>query len=222
MLFTSYEFIAFLICVIILYYVLPSRYQWKLLLAASYVFYFVSGWKNCFFILLTTGSTYFLARRIDGLHREQAAYIKEHKKELSKEERKRYKEKIKSRQWRLLLTGLFLNFGVLAVLKYSNFAIANLNFGLSLLGSQRQIGFLSLLLPLGISFYTFITMGYLIDVYRGKYPAEPCIGKLALFVSFFPQLIQGPISRFDQMKETLFSEHSFRSEEHTSELQSQR
>ena len=213
MLFTSYEFIAFLICVIILYYVLPSRYQWKLLLAASYVFYFVSGWKNCFFILLTTGSTYFLARRIDGLHREQAAYIKEHKKELSKEERKRYKEKIKSRQWRLLLTGLFLNFGVLAVLKYSNFAIANLNFGLSLLGSQRQIGFLALLLPLGISFYTFITMGYLIDVYRGKYPAEPCIGKLALFVSFFPQLIQGPISRFDQMKETLFSEHSFDSRE---------
>ena len=87
MLFTSYEFIAFLILLFLLYYALPSRYQWKLLLAASYVFYFVSGWKNCLFILLTTISTYILAKKIDGLHREQAAYIKEHKKELSKEER---------------------------------------------------------------------------------------------------------------------------------------
>ncbi|MCI9359474.1 MAG: MBOAT family protein [Hungatella sp.] len=213
MLFTSYEFIAFLILLFLLYYALPSRYQWKLLLAASYVFYFVSGWKNCLFILLTTISTYILAKKIDGLHREQAAYIKEHKKELSKEERKHYKEKIKSRQWRLLLAGLFLNFGILAVLKYTNFVIANVNSGLALFGSQRQIGFLSLILPLGISFYTFITMGYLIDVYRGKYPAEPCMGKLALFVSFFPQLIQGPINRFDQMKETLFSEHRFDSRE---------
>ena len=209
MLFTSYEFIAFLILLFVLYYTIPARYQWKLLLVASYLFYFVSGWKNCFFILLTTVSTWYLARRIDRLHREQAAYIKEHKKELSREERKRYKEKIKSRQWHLLLAGLFLNFGILAVLKYTNFVIANINFGLSLTGGQSRIGFLSLLLPLGISFYTFITMGYLIDVYRGKYPAEGSLGKLALFVSFFPQLIQGPINRFDKMRETLYAEHRF-------------
>ena len=91
MLFTSYEFIAFLILLFVLYYTIPARYQWKLLLVASYLFYFVSGWKNCFFILLTTVSTWYLARRIDRLHREQAAYIKDHKKELSREERKRYK-----------------------------------------------------------------------------------------------------------------------------------
>jgi len=207
MLFTSYEFIAFLILLFVLYYTIPARHQWKLLLAASYLFYFVSGWKNCLFILLTTASTYFLAGKIDKLHKEQAAYLKEHKKELSKEERKSYKATIKSRQWVLLLTGLFLNFGILAVLKYTNFAIANVNAILSLFGNPGQIGFVKLLLPLGISFYTFITMGYLIDVYRGKYPAETNIGKLALFVSFFPQLIQGPINRFDEMKETLFSEH---------------
>lgn len=207
MLFTSYEFIAFLILLFVLYYTIPARHQWKLLLAASYLFYFVSGWKNCLFILLTTISTYFLAGKIDKLHKEQAAYLKEHKKELSKEERKSYKATIKSRQWGLLLTGLFLNFGILAVLKYTNFAIANVNAVLSVFRSQSRIGFLNMILPLGISFYTFITMGYLIDVYRGKYPAEPCIGKLALFVSFFPQLVQGPINRFDEMKETLFSEH---------------
>ena len=207
MLFTSYEFLGFLLLLFFLYYIIPARHQWKLLLAAGYVFYAVSGWKNCLFILLTTGSTYILALRIDRIHREQAAYLKEHKKELSKEEKKSYKARNRSRQWRLLLTGLFMNFGILAVLKYTNFAIANVNALLSLTGSERQIGFVSFLLPLGISFYTFITMGYLIDVYRGKYPAETNTGKLALFVSFFPQLIQGPINRFDEMTETLFSEH---------------
>lgn len=80
MLFTSYEFIAFLILLFILYYAIPARHQWKLLLLASYVFYFVSGWKNGLFILLTTVSTYFLAKGIDKLHREQAAYLKEHKR----------------------------------------------------------------------------------------------------------------------------------------------
>ena len=209
MLFTSYEFIAFLILLFILYYAIPARHQWKLLLLASYVFYFVSGWKNGLFILLTTVSTYFLAKGIDKLHREQAAYLKEHKKEMSKEERKGYKAKIKSRQWRLLLMGLFLNFGILAVLKYTNFAIANVNGLLSFWGTEKRLPFLNLLLPLGISFYTFITMGYLIDVYRGKYPAETCLGRLALFVSFFPQLIQGPINRYDEMKETLYTEHLF-------------
>ena len=105
---------------------------------------------------------------------------------MSKEERKGYKAKIKSRQWRLLLMGLFLNFGILAVLKYTNFAIANVNGLLSFWGTEKRLPFLNLLLPLGISFYTFITMGYLIDVYRGKYPAETCLARLALFVSFFP------------------------------------
>lgn len=105
--------------------------------------------------------------------------------------------------------GLFLNFGILAVLKYTNFAIANVNGLLSFWGTEKRLPFLNLLLPLGISFYTFITMGYLIDVYRGKYPAETCLGRLALFVSFFPQLIQGPINRYDEMKETLYTEHLF-------------
>ena len=69
--------------------------------------------------------------------------------------------------------------------------------------------FVNLLLPMGISFYTFQTMGYIIDVYRGKYGAEKNIGKLALFVSFFPQLIQGPISRFDDLSLSLYKEHNF-------------
>ena len=207
MLFTSYTFIGFVFLLFALYYTVPARWQWRLLLAAGYVFYLASGWKNCVFILVTTVSTYVLARRIGAYHMQQESYLKEHKKEMSREQRKDYKAGIKRRQRRLLLAGLLLNFGILAVLKYTNFAIHNVNLLLSAAGSARQVPAADLLLPLGISFYTFITMGYLIDVYRAKYPAEQSLGKLALFVSFFPQLVQGPINRFDDMKETLFSPH---------------
>jgi D-alanyl-lipoteichoic acid acyltransferase DltB (MBOAT superfamily) len=103
---------------------------------------------------------------------------------------------------------LVLNFGILAVLKYSDFAISNINGVLNVFHSE-QLPLIGFILPLGISFYTFQTMGYLIDIYRDKYPYEKNIFRLALFISFFPQLIQGPISRFDDLKETLFAEHSF-------------
>ena len=104
---------------------------------------------------------------------------------------------------------LILNFGILAVLKYTNFAIANINGILELTGSAKVLAFQDLLLPLGISFYTFQSMGYLIDVHRGTYPAQKNLFKFALFVSFFPQLIQGPISRYDDLEKGLFGQHIF-------------
>ena len=102
---------------------------------------------------------------------------------------------------------LVFNFGILAVIKYADFTLTNINGVLNLFGT-KPLPLIGFLLPLGISFYTFQTMGYLIDVYREKYPCERNVFKLALFISFFPQLIQGPISRFDDLKETLFSEHA--------------
>lgn len=99
---------------------------------------------------------------------------------------------------------LLLNFGVLAVLKYLNPVMA---WGASLLGGSAPS--LGLVLPLGISFYTFQSMGYLIDVYNGKYAPEKNPAKFALFVSFFPQLIQGPIARFDQLENQLITPHRF-------------
>ena len=73
----------------------------------------------------------------------------------------------------------------------------------------RNLSFLDIALPMGISFYTFQSVGYLVDVYRGKYAPEKNLGKFALFVSFFPQLVQGPISRFDDLGEQLYAGHSF-------------
>lgn len=209
MLFTSYTFIAFITLLFIIYYVIPKKYQWMLLLGASYLFYSFAGIEYLLYILLTTVSTYVVSRKISKLAQVQSQYLAEHKGELSKEEKKAYKASIKSKQWKWLLFCLLLNFGVLAVLKYTNFAIANINYISNTVGLGTQLSFLKLALPMGISFYTFQTMGYIIDVYRGKYPAERNVFKLALFVSFFPQLVQGPISRFDDLSKTLFQEHSY-------------
>ena len=98
MLFTSYEFLAFIAVLFLLYYVIPKKFQWKLLLLASYLFYLASGPENLLYILFTTVTTYFLTKSIQKNKDAQSAYLKEHKQEMSREERKEYKEGCKKKQ----------------------------------------------------------------------------------------------------------------------------
>src|SRR5690349_8475040 len=121
MLFTSYSFIIFIILLFIIYYLIPKKYQWMLLLGASYVFYAFAGIKFLLYILLTTVSTYVVSLKISKQQQIQTEFLAQHKGELSREEKKAYKASIKSKQWKWLLLCLFINFGVLAVLKYTNF-----------------------------------------------------------------------------------------------------
>lgn len=106
-----------------------------------------------------------------------------------------------------------LNFGILLFLKYFNFFAENLNVLLEQLSLAGRAPTLNLILPLGISFYTFQTMSYLIDVYWGKVDAERNLAKVALFVSFFPQIIEGPIGRYGDLAPQLFAQRKVRSED---------
>jgi len=180
-----------------------------LLLAASYIFYSFAGVKYLAYILATTLSTYFASQRIGKLQAAASDYIKTNKENLSREERKAYKDRMKKRQRLWLVLCLLFNFGILAVVKYYNFTVLNINSVFDLLKINAKIPTFGFILPLGISFYTFQTMGYIIDVYREKYSPQKNLFKLGLFVSFFPQLIQGPISRYDDLQETLFGHHKF-------------
>jgi D-alanyl-lipoteichoic acid acyltransferase DltB (MBOAT superfamily) len=209
MFFTSYEFIGFIAVLFVLYYLIPKRFQWQLLLLGSYVFYFIAGPTYLLYILATTITVYFAARIMDNNLARQNAYVKEHKAELSKEEKKAYKNNQKKIRFRWMLACLLVNLGILVVVKYTNFLISNANGILRAFGQSGNLSFVDIALPMGISFYTFQALGYLIDVYRGTVEAEKNPFKLALFVSFFPQLIQGPISRFSQLSETLYQEHPF-------------
>ena len=172
----SMEFLIFVGIAVIGYYLIPKRFQWIWLLIFSYIYYASSGIKILFFLLYTTITTYGTGRLLDRVNH----------KELPRNE-------AKSRKRRILIGCLLLNFGMLAVLKYTNFAIENVN----------------AIFHAGISFYTFQSMGYIIDVYWGKYEAEKNPFRFALFVSFFPQLLQGPIGRFDRLARQLYEQHSF-------------
>lgn len=209
MLFTSYEFLEFLLVLLLLYYLIPAGWQWKLLLAASFFFYFCASPVYCAYIAVTIVTTWAAGCMIGAARRKRDAYLQENGENLGKEGKKAYKAQVKRRTWRFTLACLLLNLGILAVVKYTNFVIANVNAVIDALGNGSPIRFFNIILPLGISFYTFQAMGYIIDVYRGTVEAERNPFKFALFVSFFPQLIQGPISRFGDLKQTLFERHPF-------------
>ena len=203
MLFTSYQFLGFLAILFPAYYLVPRRMQQPLLLGASWLFYLAAGPKFLLYILTTSVTVYLAGRAMGRDLEEQSAYLKAHKDELSREEKRAYKEGRKRVLFRWFLGCLLLNLGILAVVKYVNFVIANVNGLLSALGGGE------LALPLGISFYTFQAVGYLIDVYRGTVAAERSFLRFALFVSFFPQLIQGPISRYGDLAPSLCAPHPY-------------
>ena len=206
--FTSVLFLLFAALTVLLYFTVFRKAQWCLLLAASYIFYFFAGAEYLIFILYTTAVTYFTARWMQKRADAEDAYVAANRAHMEKAERKAYRAGEKKKRFRILVCGLLLGFGMLAVLKYTAFVLGGVNSILSAFEAGR-VRIPSLLLPMGISFYTFQSMGYLIDVYRKTDRAEPNFCKLALFVSFFPQLIQGPISRFGSLGEQLFAKHQF-------------
>ena len=205
----SLEFLAFAAGLVIVYYIIPKKLQWPLLLVASLVFYGMSDLKHIVFILITAVSTYACTRLVQKSHDEQAAYLKEHKAELSKEEKKAYKAKGQSRRKLYVVLALVLNFGMLCAFKYVHFAIEQLNILLTAGGGTGIVDTFSMLIPLGISFYTFQTSGYILDVFWKKCEAEKNFLKVLLFTSFFPQITQGPISNFTQLTSQMFAPHSF-------------
>ena len=207
--FASAQFLAFFAVLFVLYYSIPKRHQWKLLLAGSVFFYFFAGWYCLAYIGVTAVTTWLAARKIGALQARQDAWLKEHRAELDKEQRKARKAADKKVRWRWALGCMLLNFGILAVVKYTDFVLGSVNGVLAAAGSAAQLPLANLVLPMGISFYTFQSMGYLIDVYWGKYPPERSLGRFALFVTFFPQLIQGPISRYNDLSQTLYAGHSW-------------
>ncbi len=168
MLFNSFEYLIFVPLVVGIYFYLPHRYRWLLLLIASYIFY--AFWKVEYLVLIVASTLvdYFCAIKIHG-------------------STDRGKKRL------FLILSILANIGTLFVFKYLGFAYDTYQ---AIFESSGKIDFLeNILLPMGISFYTFQSLSYTIDVYRGELPPERHFGKFALYVSFFPQLVAGPIER---------------------------
>lgn len=175
---------VFLPIVIFIYYCLPKRFRYIWLLAVSYYFYM--QWNPLYVLLLfsTTAITYLCGRIIDGIR------VRE------KEGTDILRREMAARKQKACLAGcILLNLGILGYFKYFQFGISILNRFLSYIHIDGIQNTWEILLPVGISFYTLQALGYLIDVYRGDIYAEKNFLRYALFVSFFPQLVAGPIER---------------------------
>lgn len=206
----SLEFLVFMGILLIFFYKVKPAHQWIVLLIFSYGFYmFNGGYKVVIYMIITTITTYLGGIGIENMLNGYKNYIAENKPNLTREEAKAIKQKnLVKRRWLLTLI-MLINFGILGYLKYSGFVLNQFARMFTAFNMDFNYTLPNLLLPLGISFYTFQSMGYLIDVHRGTCKADRNIFKFALFVSFFPQIIQGPISRYSQLAPQLEGEHPF-------------
>ena len=177
--FTTIEFMfRFLPIFLIVYYVVPTRYKNMILLIGSFVFY---AWGQHFYLLLLLLSivvNYTFGRLIG--------------------ERRAQKKP-------LLILGLIYNFGLLVFFKYTNFFIENINALLT--ATHVQIPTISVVMPLGISFYTFQVVSYLVDVYRGEQRPVKNIINLGVYIAMFPQVTSGPIGLYSELEPTLLRRH---------------
>lgn len=197
MLFNSLHFLVFFPIVLVIYYLIPPKHRYLWLLVTSYYFYMCWNAKYALLLLFSTVVTYI------------SGYVLEKVRSQEKD------QLLKERQMKLCVGVSFaLNLGILFWFKYFDFAVDNINrvlgkLNITLLNPQFDI-----ILPVGISFYTFQALSYTMDVYRGDIKAEKNFLKYALFVSFFPQLVAGPIERSKNLlkqvnRENHFSEKRF-------------
>ncbi len=201
---TSYFSIAFLVIFLpvclILYSLLPQKLRKHFLLAASYGFFWLVSGKLVIYLLLTTLSIHYFGLWLDRIHRTRNEAVKGVEKAERKEIKKRF---LKQSRW-VLAFAIVLHIGVLLTLKYSPFFTTNLNAVFTMLKLPLQLQVPSYLMPIGISFFTLQAVSYLIDVYRETIPADDNIFRLGLFMSFFPQIVEGPICRYDQTAQQLW------------------
>ena len=166
--FTTFEFFLFALTALVVYYIIPKKVRWVWLLILSYIYYFSYHVTTVWMMILTTAVTYtggVLLGRLNGLKPD---------KDADREAKKAFKKN---------MLVILLSFGVLAVCKYTNFMIGNINGILAMTKATGRLSVLKLTLPLGISFYTFQSVSYVVDVYRGKHEPQKNFFKYALLYS---------------------------------------
>jgi alginate O-acetyltransferase complex protein AlgI len=180
MLFNSYKFIIFFVVVVVSFFALPHRFRWLFLLAVSYFYYMCWDPKYALLILTTTIVVYGMAILMHGKPQRVKKLC--------------------------VAASLIINLGILFIFKYFNFFSSSLKELFTLFGFSYNVPAFTLLLPVGISFYTFQALSYTIDVYRGTREPERHLGIFALYVSFFPVILSGPIERSTTLMPQFYKE----------------
>ena len=184
MIFNSFSYLIFFPVVTLLYFVLPRKIRWVWLLVSSYYFYM--NWHAEYALLMAASTlvTYICALAVSRIAKPKARKA-------------------------VLVGGIVFNLGMLGYFKYTGMFIDVLNRVCGALGFALRLPQVDILLPVGISFFTFQALGYMIDVYKGRTKAETNLFRYALFISFFPQLVAGPIERSNRLLRQLAEPHDF-------------
>lgn len=184
MIFNSFSYLIFFPVVTLLYFLLPKKIRWVWLLVSSYYFYM--NWHAEYALLMAASTvvTYACALLVSRFEKQKTRKL-------------------------VLIAGIVFNVGLLGYFKYTGMFIDVLNRACAFLGLEMQLPQVDILLPVGISFYTFQALGYMIDVYKKRTKAETNLFRYALFISFFPQLVAGPIERSSRLLKQLSTPHDF-------------
>ena len=202
---TSLVFLAFVGIICLIYYLVPKKIQWCVLLAASLIFYVSSSALLTVYMLVATILIYIGARVIQ--NNKDIFSVK--KNELSKEERKVLKARSKKKQKTLLVLFSVSVIAILVILKYCNFLGNIINSIAGIFTANSIIPEFNILLPLGISYYTLMSVSYIVDVYRGIIVAEKNPLRVLLYVSYFPHIVEGPFDKYKDLDAQFRTPHKF-------------
>ena len=197
---TNLYLLVFLPAVLLIYQLVPRKARWGVLLAASYALYITFSKYLVLLLMATAAFTYGIGLWLDRIGNECSEKQKECTDRKQKSE---VKKEFQKKRLLALRVGVFVLLGILFYVNYYNFVAQNVNIFLGKIGTQLPMA--KVMFPMGISFYTLEAVGYIADVYWERYPAEKHLGKLALFLSSFPQIMEGPIARYPDTSDALFA-----------------
>ena len=203
--YTNLYLLIFLPVVLIVYQLVPQKVRWMVLLAASYLLYISFSKYLVLLLIATSAFTWRIGLWMDRIGEECS---KKQAECTDRKQKSAVKKDFQKKRVMVLRLGVLVLLGILFYVNYLNFVISNVNIFLGKLGTQLPL--VKVLFPMGISFYTLEAVGYIADIYWERYPAEKHFGKVALFLSFFPQIMEGPIARFPDTAEDLFAGHPLR------------
>ncbi|MGN0383859.1 MAG: MBOAT family O-acyltransferase [Eubacterium sp.] len=197
MVFNTLEFLVFLVIALLVYAIWPKKYRWICLLGISLVFYAIAGIDYLPYILFTSFTIYLAGMWIGHVWSKLAEDLKA--EGLSRDDKKALKKKAKAVCKRILLLALVLNLGILCYTKFTKFLVEPVNNILNALETGKTFSAKDIIVPLGISYYTFSTVGYLLDVYWKRYECEKNYARFLLYACYFPHILQGPIERYNRL-----------------------
>lgn len=195
----SFAFL-FVPIVVLIFIVVPKKIKPFVLLFASYILFFIASNFLLIFLLLSTLSIFIAGKKLKKI--DDLKLIELEKKDVDKKE---IKERFKKKKKHILLLVILFNILFLFIFKYLKFFTININHILDFFKLDYNFFIIKLIAPIGISYYTLKAISYVVDVYNGKIDADDNIVRLSLYLSFFPQILEGPISKYDEVADSIYN-----------------